>query len=684
MFVKLFENGYSPIPAYFKGKNPCINDWQKFCETKPTEEQIETWNKDLHKNKINIGVACGGAKNENKLVVIDIDTDDKEFLNKLPPSSVRRRGKKGEARFFRLPPDSLGLDSRAFPFLDILSNGRQVILPPSTHPEGMKYVWLTPDTLENTRIEELPILPNDFLDKITQYSKHTKVESTGRNNKLVDMVSAIRARGESDVLAAKEIYDWDLRFHSPRLFTDKSEGFLAKDETDAMNNAWRFVTSVSKSLIDKGLLKIQDVNTTLVVEINDDDEKKTIDLYKSKEYPEPTGVIKDVRDLIVDFSERKMPNIALGGAVALMAAVCSNRFRFQNCWSNMYVLNLAPTGTGKSFPQKIISMILDERLASSLIGFGNYQSSSAFSKNLISIRERFDVIDEISSLFAQMKSGGTWQAAILEEMCKVWSSSSGKYNAAEYAEKADTSSCFNPCINILGSSTIEGIKPYITSMMVTKGLIPRFNIFKDEDRKIKSKDKLNESLLDDVVKRIGAILSTDKRVRHDLKASVIGGPIFDPLDIQPTDKDAIEYFEYIKDDFFNRISDDIQESQKNMLTRGKEQTMKFAIGHAVGNSRRINLQDLQWAKQMFEVCLHNSQSFIGEAAVDTDWERDVEVMLNLFRKSAFVTDKLIGDRITRIKPQRRKELIEHLTISEKICRASRSHKGKEIKGWKLL
>jgi hypothetical protein len=676
MFVKLFENGYSPIPVYFKGKNPSITGWQKYCEHKPHVNQIEMWDDELHKHKINIGVAMGQA---SKTICLDIDTDDKEFLKSLPASPVRRRGQKGEARFFRYNPD---IKSQSFPFLDVLSDGRQILVPPSVHPMGMNYEWLTPDTLENTKPEDLPELPSDFLSGIVLKTKDLKIETVGRNNKLVDIATAMRGRGEDESKIVNELYEWDRLHNKPRLFTDRKEGYQAFSEDEARVNAWRMLTSITRTLIDAGVSVLSE--NKMVVQITEEDEKKVIDLYKSKDYPEPTGLMKDIRDLTVEYSERLMPNIALGGAVSLMAAVCSNRFRFNQCWSNMYVLNLAPTGTGKSFPQKIISMILDERLGTNLIGYGNYQSSSAFTKNMVSRRERFDVIDEISSLFAQMKSGGLWQMGILEEMCKVWSSSSGKFNAAEYAEKEDTSSCFNPCINILGSSTIDGIMPNINKMMVIKGLIPRFIIFKDENSSVKSKDKLNEKLLGQVSEKISAILNTEKRIRTDIKSSIIGGPIYDPVDLAPTQKDAIDCFEHIKDDFFNRISQDIPESTKNMLTRGKEQTMKLAIGHAAGNFRAITVDDLIWAKQMFEVSLHNSINMIHEATVDTEWEKDVESMISLLKKHAFVTDRLIGKYIKRIKPQRKKEIIEHLLTSEQISRVEKLHKGKTINGWKLV
>ena len=46
------------------------------------------------------------------------------------------------------------------------------------------------------------------------------------------MVTAMRFRAEPEAKIVNEIYEWDFRYHQPRLFTDKNEGFSAKDEDE--------------------------------------------------------------------------------------------------------------------------------------------------------------------------------------------------------------------------------------------------------------------------------------------------------------------------------------------------------------------------------------------------------------------------------------------------------------------
>ncbi len=673
MFHKYYDNGYSPIPIFANGKNPAIkSDWTKYCRVRPTEEQIEEW--DSSKEKYNIGITCGPASG---IIVVDIDTDDKDFMALCPPSPVRRRGMKGEARVFRYNDK---IKSQSFPNLDILADGRQFLVPHSIHPvTKLPYRWLTDDTLENTTADELPELDISFLEKISPLTSSLKIGKEGRNNKLVDIISSMRGRGETERQIVKEIYDWDMMYHKPRLYTDASEGYAAKDERQAYNNAWRMMLSVTKTLVEKGLAIMDEPGKLIIV---DENEAITSDHtnYDVSTYPEPTGLIRGIKDLIVDLSECEMPNLAIGGAVALMAVVCSNRFRFHQCWTNMFVLNLAPTGAGKSFPQTIVSKILNERLETSLIGYGNYQSSSAFSKNLVSRRERLDIIDEVSSLFAQMKDGGLWQQGIVDEMCKVWSASSGKFLSAEYAEREDTSTCYNPCVSLLGSSTIEGIKSNISKMMTTKGLLPRFLLFSHEDYGNEKEPFFNEALFERVSVHIQEILKRDK---PHIKADILRGPIYTPVDLAPTDDDAIEFFTALRKEFFQRVKTEPSVPLKDMLTRGKEQTMKLATIHAAGNGRVINIQDLVWAKKTWEACFHNCTPLILETAVGSDHEKDIQSVLSLFKKSkGIVTMKFLSNRIQRLPSDKLKKLVDQLVLNETIAPAE-SSQNKSFRGWKL-
>lgn len=656
MFQEYYELGLSVIPVASNGKNPIIDGWSKYCEELPTQDLIDKWDK----MKVNIGVACGPASG---ILVLDIDTDDKEILDLCPPSPVRRRGKKGECRFFKYNPN---IPSTSIPQIDILSIGRQVLIPPSVHPDTKKpYVWITPDTLENFSVKDLPELDMSFLSKL---SKKVSIEIPGRNNKLVDIVSSMRSRGEPEQEIINQIYEWDKNYHSPRLFLEAKEGFKGKSEDDAKRNAWKFVINVSKTLIENGTAVMSDTAPLLIL-----DETKVIPVYQAQNFPRPTGIMGDLMELTEKYSEREMPNLALGGAIALMAVVCSNRFRFNDTWPNVFVLNLAPTGAGKSFPQRIIKKILDEKLSSDLIGYGNYRSSSALTKNLVSKRERLDIIDEVAGLFAQMKSGGLYQTEILDELCKLWSDSNTKFLAGEYSEKTDTSTCYNPCISIIGSSTISGIKNNLNKLMIEKGLMPRFLIFShDSYGKIKD-DYLDEKLLNKVTDNLKELIAKFPKRKSAVEVPTLHGPMYDPRNMAPIEKEAISYFNSLKREFASRMESGDHEASKHILSRGKEQIMKLSLLHAVSNGRKITLEDLKWAKEVFDISMHNSKAFIEESSVDNEHEKDVTQVFNFIIEKGEITHSKLQHRFRRIQSIRLKQIIQQLIEDSSIIPFERKH-----------
>ena len=80
------------------------------------------------------------------------------------PSAVCKEGRRGFTSFFvsdhEIPSKDFKVSKKCV--VQVLSVGRQTVLPPSVHPDtGRQYVWMTDHTLVNTRIENLPELPPD-------------------------------------------------------------------------------------------------------------------------------------------------------------------------------------------------------------------------------------------------------------------------------------------------------------------------------------------------------------------------------------------------------------------------------------------------------------------------------------------------------------------------------------------
>jgi hypothetical protein len=154
-----------------------LRRWQKFCSQLPTESEIDLWSQ---WPDAGICIPLGKASD---LIALDLDTEQpdlKEALDKIiPPTPCIKKGMKGWTAFFRYNGEKSHrwkLARNTPPVIELLSRGCQTVIPPTIHPDTNEpYVWITPDSLLDIEVEDLPFLPEDFYAQVetvmNQYRK---------------------------------------------------------------------------------------------------------------------------------------------------------------------------------------------------------------------------------------------------------------------------------------------------------------------------------------------------------------------------------------------------------------------------------------------------------------------------------------------------------------------------------
>lgn len=166
MFAEaLLDAGYSPLPILPGWKKPALREWSDFCAAPMTRERIQGYG--ARWPRASLGVALGFAG----VIAFDVDTEDEGQLAAIraavPASPVAKAGAKGFTAFYRAATGA-AIPSRHFaagrkaPICDLLALGTQTVLPPSPHPSGAAYRWLTPDTLLTVRASDVPEAPPDL------------------------------------------------------------------------------------------------------------------------------------------------------------------------------------------------------------------------------------------------------------------------------------------------------------------------------------------------------------------------------------------------------------------------------------------------------------------------------------------------------------------------------------------
>jgi len=186
---RLAERGISVMPCgpgtKFPGRYSAADgwstayNWQKYCDRLPTGFELDIWER-WPDAGVCIALGKSSAPAGLQLVAVDIDTEEPAevaaILSALPGSPVRKRGAKGETHFYLAPATvpnrpynntlEPGVKRR---MLDLLCHGRQTVSVGTIHPgTGEPYRWTTVDTLENFDVADLPVLPVDIADRLSE------------------------------------------------------------------------------------------------------------------------------------------------------------------------------------------------------------------------------------------------------------------------------------------------------------------------------------------------------------------------------------------------------------------------------------------------------------------------------------------------------------------------------------
>jgi P4 family phage/plasmid primase-like protien len=244
------EKGMAVTPL--KGKVPVINGWET------TRAESVTLEKKY--NKYNIGLLCGEPSG---IIVADIDTADKLLEAKLyalmPETPVMKKGKKGINFFYRWNNEETikihnPINKRLVEF-ELISTGRQTVIPRSIHPESKKpYIWCDKNGeasskhLLNVPASELPCISNETLELI----RECVIEHFAKQKQEI-----LEKKAASGVAGLIENYDKighkDLPDYNPKTPADIPEGYHDRSRSGSHDSIVAFMMA----LINKGKNKEQ-------------------------------------------------------------------------------------------------------------------------------------------------------------------------------------------------------------------------------------------------------------------------------------------------------------------------------------------------------------------------------------------------------------------------------------------
>lgn len=524
---KLVERGYAAIPIIPGTKRPGelvggawvgINKWSEIDT--PTEEQVDRWSS----NEAGVGVLCGRG-----LIGVDIDTDDAEIneaiLGAIPPSPVAKVGAKGATLFFRssdiaLSPSWNVNGSRV---CDLIGPGRQTLLPPTVHPStGKPYRWIGGEALENVCISDLPEITNAHIEAIGNALrplgyKAEKPQQDGspgqsfddpetpfrslNNDALANLPKWVPALGLFGCRTARGGYEavptWrssntgqplekrklNLKLH-PRGIVDEGDGPRGYTPIDLVMkvNGVEF-EAASKFLTDRLWEHDKYIKLSSATQIVPHEPKEVGFEAQLEALTHCNGVVNQIVDWVTETS--RIPNriLALGTALATVGTLIGRRAKGPTkSATHLYVVGLAPSGSGKDHPLKVADDLFEAAGASHhLSDSGEWVSMQSLMVDVQANPMSLFVQDEWGSFLQRVngRKASGFEQAIGKGLRELWSTSFKKYRPPSSAAKK--ASIINmPAVSVLAMSTPKQFYSSIRGADIENGFLNRLLILRSD------------------------------------------------------------------------------------------------------------------------------------------------------------------------------------------------------------
>lgn len=682
--LNYLQQGYNVIPDKAKSKIPAILGWNEFSKKRPSLEEINQW---CEIKDSNISIMFGELSG---IVGLDLDTNDENILSQishlLPASPVERIGSKGYVRFFKYSGevsqevfenyvDPIDNVSKKRVILELLSTGKKCTIPPSIHPSGKVYTWTNQPLLEIDK-ESLPILPSNLLNIIAEKLKLQQNSfidsykvSSGRNSSLGKYCAELISQQNDIESSVTKLIEFDKTTNNDPLFSDGNEFKTSLSVINAGKFYFNYLESINIKRKKENLLP------ELPVKLLQNDIKVVESLLnnKVKDLPKVNGILKQLVDYILARSYVEQPTLSLASSLVTLGTLISRKMVFQGVTPNLYILNIAESGSGKDSVQQAAKTLLKAAKMQNLIGASQYPSEASIIAFLAQQPVRLDIIDEASSFLKAASSGGApYQSGIGDTLCELYTSANehylGKVLAAEGGKRVGQ--CYRPHLNILCSTTFRGISEGISHSTLEKGLFARFLTFFGDDSKPAKRIKSPVFIPEDLKRKLeywGAW--------QNPKATGNIAENRPPYDIG-IDKEADD----LLDSYFNKLDDIKCKTTKDtvskpIVARLYQQMLKIIMLSAVSNTDegklpKVTIQDVEFGYELIQFFYSQINEFIENTLHDNDRSRNVNKILYLIKKSGKegISNIDLLKQSKSIRPQERQEIVRDLYETQMITK----------------
>ena len=197
------------------------------------------------------------------------------------------------------------------------------------------------------------------------------------------------------------------------------------------------------------------------------------------------GWLEDCLDWVLMNSAIPLPELAFSSALHLLGLACRRAWRdttqHQTC-TNLYLINIAPTGSGKETPRRCIKSFLDKVGQPNLAGPDKLSSGPGLEALVTREKATGVMLDEAGDLVKAMcaERAADWMASIASSLKVLYTASSSASYKGSCKVADEGESISYPHLGLFASTTPGAFFQAMSSDKITDGLIGRFSAFHAE------------------------------------------------------------------------------------------------------------------------------------------------------------------------------------------------------------
>lgn len=700
----LIELGYTVIPIMPGTKSPgeVINGrwarmtgWSsRYGSRPPSQYQIGAWCK---LDDAGIGMLTGRVS--NKIIGVDIDVDDvvDAVTRGLPETPAMKEGYKGRTLLFRsnLPNSNFNRNEagRRERMVDILSDGRQTVLPPTIHPDlNRPYRWLG-DPLDKISVDDIPWLPDDAFELLEEiltpygYDKnkdpHTHAIISGKGPKIHvpedyesrdewQQVNALAWANAEKWIPALHLYkmqqtpwgyeavaDWRLssdgtptpdrktnlkiNFEKQRIvdFGDGQKGYDPINLVAAMrgrgkSEAWTWLSE------RVGWCANVVGTDNLQITVREDDAKPVV-VEKPETPPlwQAPGLIGRMTQYMIDTAMYQQPMFALAASISIIGAACARQILGPTGSStHTFCLCVGPSASGKEHPMRCMQEILDGADLDRLQGPSSFTSYSAVIQKLIDKPACIAIMDEMGAFLAKGKGRNvaSFERSIFAVIRSIWANCGGSMPTEMRAQAKDVK-LYWPALSLFGTSTVDELFESLTTTDMSNGLMNRFLVFQNRKYPRPSKPKYKrEEVPADIIEGVKAIAGRCKDAAHRQHGFGDQPVQIDAFTVPWDNVEVEDYYESSREAIRARMENNAL--LQTFLGRASEYAVRIATILAIGRNveePRVTMEDFKWAEALvlecFESLAQEASDHMSQGFKDQDNKKVRRAARNLEAKN---------------------------------------------------